>query len=74
MRPTIRRIATPFLAAGAAMALMLGGAGIAVADPPPASSGDQSVDNLRWNLSLSGVNGAAVDSSQPGVNVVHPGD
>ncbi|MFE3290742.1 Ig-like domain repeat protein [Rhodococcus sp. NPDC059234] len=68
-------MATPLVAAGAAMALMLGGAGTAVADPPPpASSGDQSADNLRWNLSLSGVNGAAVDSSQPGVNVVHPGD
>ncbi|TQF75216.1 Ig-like domain repeat protein [Rhodococcus spelaei] len=46
----------------------------AAADPPPAWSGDQSADNLGWNLSLSAVNGAAVDRAQPGVNVVHPGD
>ncbi|MCJ0907316.1 Ig-like domain-containing protein [Rhodococcus sp. ARC_M6] len=72
MRPSLsRRLATPIIAAGAAITLMLGGAGTAVADPtppPPSSTGDQSVDNLRWNLSLTAVNGA------PGSNVVHPGD
>ncbi|NKU86072.1 hypothetical protein GS884_00120 [Rhodococcus hoagii] len=44
------------------------------ADPPPAWSGDKTADNLRWNLSLSAVNGAAVDRTQVGVNVVYPGD
>lgn len=78
MRPTLtRRLATPFVAAGAAMTLMLGGAGLATAQQtpvPPAWSGDKSADNLGWNLSLSAVNGATVDRTQAGVNVVHPGD
>ncbi|MFD4180929.1 Ig-like domain-containing protein [Rhodococcus sp. NPDC058514] len=72
-----RRLATPLVTAGAAMTLMLGGAGTAVAQPtppPPAWSGDKTADNLRWNLSLSAVNGTAVDRAQAGVNVVHPGD
>lgn len=73
---TLRRLATPVLAAGAAVAVMLGaGAGTATAaDPPPATSGDQPNDNLRWNLSLTAVNGATVNPTQPGVNVVRPGD
>ncbi|MFD4467053.1 Ig-like domain-containing protein [Rhodococcus sp. NPDC058505] len=77
MRLTLpRRLATPIIAAAAAAGLVLGVTnGIAAADdPPPAWSGDRSADNLRWNLSLSAVNGAAVDRAQPGVNVVHPGD
>ncbi|MFC9920383.1 Ig-like domain repeat protein, partial [Rhodococcus sp. NPDC127527] len=70
-----RRLATPLIAAGAAMTLMFGAAGIAAADdPPPASSGDKSVDNLRWNLGLTAVNGTTVNPAQPGVNIVHPGD
>lgn len=72
-----RRLATPFIAAGAAMTLMLGGAGVAAAQEtplPPAWSGDKSADNLRWSLSLSAVNGNGVDRDQSGVNVVHPGD
>ncbi|MFC4606197.1 beta strand repeat-containing protein [Rhodococcus kronopolitis] len=72
-----RRLATPFVAAGAAMTLMFGGAGIAAAQetpPPPAWTGDRTADNLRWSLSLTAVNGAAVDRAQSGVNVVHPGD
>ena len=53
-----RRLATPIVAATAAMGLLLGGAVTAAADPPPpASSGDQSADNLRWNLGLTAVNG-----------------
>ncbi|MCJ0907318.1 Ig-like domain-containing protein, partial [Rhodococcus sp. ARC_M6] len=73
MRPSLsRRLATPIIAAGAAITLMLGGAGAAVAynpaTTPPASTGDQSTDNLRWNLSLTAVNGAS------GSNIAHPGD
>ncbi|MDI9916751.1 Ig-like domain-containing protein, partial [Rhodococcus sp. IEGM 1379] len=73
MHPSLsRRLATPIIAAGAAITLILAGAGVAVAyDPattPPASTGDQSTDNLRWNLSLTAVNGA------PGSNIAHPGD
>ncbi|MBF7734415.1 Ig-like domain-containing protein [Rhodococcus sp. ARC_M13] len=74
----IRRLATPVIAAGAAITLMFSGAGTAVADdstpPPPAWSGDKTADNLRWSLSLTAVNGNVVDRTQPGVNVVHPGD
>ena len=71
-----RRFATPIVAATAAMGLLLGGAATAAAadPPPPASSGDQSADNLRWNLGLTAVNGTAVDPATPGVNIVHPGD
>ncbi|GAA4484814.1 hypothetical protein GCM10023094_38730 [Rhodococcus olei] len=73
-----RRFARPVIAATAAVGLLFAGAGTALAQdptpPPPASSGDQSVDNLRWSLGLSAVNGAAVDPAQSGVNVVHPGD
>ena len=71
-----RRLATPMIAAAAATGLMLGVThGVAAADtPPPATSGDKTADNLRWNLSLTGVNGATVDPATPGVNVVHPGD
>ncbi|MBP1161394.1 hypothetical protein ABIC28_001577 [Rhodococcus sp. PvR044] len=71
-----RRFATPIVAATAAMGLLLGGAVTAAAadPPPPASSGDQSADNLRWNLGLTAVNGTAVDPATPGVNIVHPGD
>ncbi|MGW0042235.1 Ig-like domain-containing protein [Rhodococcus sp. NPDC003348] len=73
-----RRLATPTIAALTAAGLALGvTGGVAAADetpPPPASSGDKTADNLRWNLSLSAVNGATVDPAQSGVNVVHPGD
>ncbi|CAM2962657.1 Ig-like domain-containing protein [Prescottella defluvii] len=72
---TLRRIATPVLAAGAAMAVMLGaGAGVAAAADPPPASASGSADNLRWSLGLTAVNGTAVDPSQAGVNVVRPGD
>ena len=75
MRPSLsRRLATPIIAAGAAITLLLGAAGTAVAADLPASSGDQSTDNLRWNLSLTAVNGATVNPAVAGVNVVHPGD
>ncbi|MFC9519195.1 beta strand repeat-containing protein [Nocardiaceae bacterium NPDC056970] len=72
---TLRRLATPFVAGVAAVGLIVAGSGTAMAaDPPPAWSGDKTADNLRWNLSLSAVNGAAVDRTQVGVNVVYPGD
>ena len=73
---TLRKIATPAFAVGAAVAVMLGaGVGVAAAsDPPPATSGDKPNDNLRWNTSLTAVNGVTVDPTQPGVNVVAPGD
>ncbi|MBM4602470.1 hypothetical protein GS575_05285 [Rhodococcus hoagii] len=72
---TFRRLAAPLVAGVAAVGLIVAGSGTAMAaDPPPAWSGDKTADNLRWNLSLSAVNGAAVDRTQVGVNVVYPGD
>ncbi|NKZ73479.1 hypothetical protein GTA09_30860 [Rhodococcus hoagii] len=63
------------VAASAVGLMIVAGSGTAMAaDPPPAWSGDKTADNLRWNLSLSAVNGAAVDRTQVGVNVVYPGD
>lgn len=73
-----KRIAAPFKVLVSVVALALGVTGAATAaptDPPPSAwSGDQSVDNLRWNLAVSAINGVAIDRDEAGANVAEPGD
>lgn len=68
----LRRVAGPLVALVSAGALTLAMAGPANAEPtappPPASSGDQTADNLGWKTEVVSVNGVA------GSNIANPGD